>query len=302
MARRAPASRLRSGGSPRLGSGRSAAVVGSGPNGLAAAVHLARHGIQVTVYEAADAPEGAARSSDLLGPGTVVDLGAAGHPFGVSSPFFRALDLQRHGLEWVHPTYPAAHPLDGQPAAILHRCLYVTAGELGPDARAWRRLMESPTRHWDATVESFFGPMLRVPSHPGAMARFGGRAAAPVTALTRTVFRGEAARALLAGCAAHSFVPLHRPLTSAFGVLFSAAAHARGWPVARGGTQALTDALVAELTDHGGTVVTGHRVEDARELGVPDLLLFDTGPRQALAILGRSRGRVPARVRRAAAR
>lgn len=272
-----------------------AAVVGSGPNGLAAAVHLARGGFQVTVYEAEDTVGGALRSAPVFGEGTIVDLGSAAHPFGIASPFFRGLGLERHGLVWKHPRFPAAHPLDGRPAAVLADSLDRTAFELGVDASAWRRVVGPTVEDWDNQFGAVMGPVVRVPEHPISLVNFGLRAAWPVTLLTKAVFRDEPARALFAGCAAHSFIPLHHPVTSAFGVLFTAAAAVHGWPVAEGGSQAIANALVAELEAHGGCVLTGHRVTDVAELGHPDVTMLDVGPHQAEAMLG---GRLPARVRR----
>ncbi|WP_462417525.1 phytoene desaturase family protein [Kytococcus sp. Marseille-QA3725] len=270
--------------------GRTAAVVGSGPNGLAAAVALARAGLRVTVHEAADAPGGALRSAPLLGEGTVVDLGAGVHPFGVASPFFSSLGLERHGLEWLHPELPLAHPLEGRPAAVLHRSLTRTVEELGRDGRAWRRLVGPVVDDFERVVQAAMGPLLRVPRHPVTLARFGVRGVLPSTVLGRAVFRDEPARALFAGLAAHSVMPLHHPMTSVFGVLFGAAGHAVGWPVVRGGSGALTAALVAELEAHGGTVRTGSPVSDLRQLGdgadAPDVTMLDTTPAAAGALAG----------------
>ncbi|WP_374929503.1 phytoene desaturase family protein [Kytococcus sedentarius] len=276
---------------PVRGAGRTAAVVGSCPNGLAAAVALAQAGLEVTVHEAASSPGGALRSAPALGPGTVVDLGAGVHPFGVASPFFRSLGLERHGLEWVHPDLPLAHPLEDRPAALLHRDLQQTAEGLGPDGAAWRRLIGPAVADFDRIVPAVLGPMLRVPRHPVALARFGLRGLSPATLLSRAAFREDATRALFAGLAAHSVMPLHHPLTSVFGVLFGAAGHAVGWPVARGGSQAIADALVAELAAHGGRVVTGCPVTDLRQLAdahgrAPDVTMLDTTPAAAVALAG----------------
>lgn len=275
--------------------GRRAVIVGSGPNGLSAAIVLARAGLNVTVFEAADEPGGATRSAGSFGPGTIVDLGSAGHPFGISSPFLSGLGLERHGLEWIQPPIPAAHPLEDRPAALLHRSLEDTVTELGRDGPAWRRLLAPIVRNWEKVVASVFGPMLRVPAHPLTLARFGARAALPATVFTRLAFGDEAARALFAGCAAHSFIPLHHPLTSAFGVLFGAAGHTRGWPVARGGSQAIAAALVAELEAHGGRVITDRPVRRLDEVGPADLALLDTGPHAAVDLVG---ARMPDRVAR----
>ncbi|HEY4558671.1 MAG TPA: NAD(P)/FAD-dependent oxidoreductase, partial [Enteractinococcus sp.] len=219
-----------------------AIVVGSGPNGLTAAALLARHGWQVDVYERNAIPGGAAASSPVLGPGTVVDMGAAGHPFGVASPAFRALELTSHGLEWVQTEVPMAHPLPHGEAAVLHRDLDTTAEALDKDARRWTRVHRNLTRHIDEHLQNLLGPMLRMPAHPLRLARFGPVAVAPASFLTKTIFSTEAARALFLGSAAHAIVPLTQPFTGAFGALFGVLGMSRGWPVVRGGTGQLVKA------------------------------------------------------------
>ena len=273
-----------------------AVVVGSGPNGLAAAVTLAEAGLSVVVLEAAEQPGGGTRSEELTLPGFVHDACAAIHPLGVASPFFLNAPLDRFGLEWAHPEVPVAHPLPGRPAGVLHRSLDDTVAALGRDGRAWRRLVRPLVRRWEAFAESVLGPMLRVPPHPVTMARFGVRAAPPATTLARAVFREDPARAVFAGLAAHAILDLRHPLTSAFGVMFGASAHAGGWPAARGGSQRIADALIGYLESMGGTVVTGHRVRSLADLpsGVK-AALFDTTPRHLVEIAGE---RIPARYRK----
>lgn len=276
--------------------GRTAAVVGAGPNGLAAAIVLARAGLEVTVYEAAPSPGGALRSAPVFGLGTIVDLGAAVHPLGIASPFFASLQLERHGLRWLQPDIPLAHPLDGRPAALLHRSLAETAAGLGVDAAAWRRLHEPLQRRWPAVLDLVLGPLLRVPADLGTAVRFGVRAAPPAQAIASTLFRSDATRALFAGNAAHALLPLDRITTGAFGVLFGVAAHTSGWPVAAGGSQAIADALVAELRSLGGRVITETPIDDRRALGPVDVVMLDTGPHAAARIAG---DRIPLSVRRA---
>ena len=271
---------------PPRGLSGTAAVVGSGPNGLAAAVVLARSGLRVTIYEAADRVGGALRSDDALGAGTVRDLGAAVLPFAVASPVFRRLGLERHGLAWDHPETVVAHPLPDGEAALLSHSLQATVEHLRRDGGAWRRLVAPVARRFDALARDALGPPLRVPRSPLTLAAFGLRGLPPATVLARTLFREEPARALFAGCAAHAVLPLSRPLTGAFGVLFGAAAHARGWPVARGGSSSLADALAAELVALGGEVRPGSRVEHLDEVRPADVVLLDLTPRQVLRLVG----------------
>ena len=271
-------------------------VVGSGPNGLAAAIVLAAAGREVTVYEAHAEPGGGTRSAALTLPGTVSDVCSAVHPFGVASPFFRRLPLARHGLEWVHSPAPLAHPLAGRATVLLERSLERTADGLGRDGARYRRLVGPAVAHWDRLLEDVLAPPLRVPGAPLTLAAFGARAAWPASALARAVFRDEPARSLFAGMAAHSVMPLGRPLTAAFGVLFAAAGHAGGWPVARGGSQAIARALVAHLEDLGGRVVTGRRVESLRELATAQTVMLDVAPRELVRLAG---DRLPGRYRRA---
>lgn len=278
-----------------------ASVVGSGPNGLAAAVVLARAGLRVTVWEVAETPGGATRSARSLAPDAVTDLGSAVHPFGIASPLFSRLPLHRYGLEWLHPKVPMAHPLDGRPAALLERSLGETCRGLGRDGRAWAAVHRSVVRTWDHIVPGVLGPLLRIPEHPVAMAAFGARGVWPAAALATAAFRDEPARALFAGSAAHGVLPLTRPLTASFGILFGAAGHATGWPVARGGSQAIADALVADLNEHDGIVLTGVQVSDLAQVCPADVVLLDLTPRQVLALteqaLPRSYARALARWR-----
>ena len=239
-----------------------AVIVGAGPNGLTAAALLAREGWEVDVFERAPVPGGACASAPVLGEGTVVDLGAAGHPFGVASPVFRELGLTDHGLAWLHPAVPMGHPLPDGPAALLHRDLEATAVGLGVDARAWRAVHGALVEHVDEILAGALGPVLRPPPHPVAMARFGLRAPWPADLLGRAMFRTEAARALFTGSAAHAILPSSRPLTAAFGALFGALGMSSGWPVARGGSGAIVDALVAVLRAHGGRLHLGQEVTD----------------------------------------
>jgi phytoene dehydrogenase-like protein len=265
-----------------------AIVIGSGPNGLAAAITLARAGIAVDVYEAEAVPGGACRTLPLTLPGFLHDAGSAVHPLASGSPFFNSLPLANYGLEWVHGDAPFAHPLDDGTAAVLERDLGTTARELGPDGETWRNLMQPYAAHWSQFAEGCLGPVLRIPPHPWLMARFGLWAMLPARAVAGE-FKGVHARALFAGLAGHSFLSFDRPLSSAAGLLLGVAAHAVGWPVPRGGAQAITRALIAHLQALGGTLHVSQRIdaEAFRHLaGETAIALFDTAPRALEAIAG----------------
>jgi len=262
-----------------------AVVVGSGPNGLAAAVELARCGARVAVLEGADTIGGGTRTEELTLPGFLHDVCSAAHPMGVLSPFFRRLPLEEHGLEWIRPAASVAHPLDDGPAVLLRRSVEETCGDLGEDAGAWRRLVEPLLRDPHALLEDILGP-LGWPKRPLAFARFGALALWPSTWLARTVFRGPRARALWAGCAAHSVLPLSHPATSALGLVFALTAHVDDWPIAKGGSQAITRALASLLATLGGVVLTGRRVRSTEDLPAARTYLFDTDPLQLAAIAG----------------
>jgi phytoene dehydrogenase-like protein len=269
-----------------------AVVVGSGPNGLAAAVTLARAGVEVTVLEAADRIGGGTRSSELTLPGLLHDDCSAFHPTAAASPFLRSLDLERYGLRWRWAPIELAHPLDGGRAALLTRSLPETVQRLGPDGRAWRRLFEPLVRGFDTLAGEILGPVVHAPRHPVALARFGVNALLPATVLARR-FATVEARALFAGVAAHAMRPLHSPLTASIGLVLTAAAHAYGWPVAEGGSQAIANALAALLREHGGTIETGGPVTS---LPKADIVMLDVAPAAAAGIIG---DRLPAGVARA---
>lgn len=275
-----------------------AIVIGSGPNGLAAAIVLAQAGLAVDVYEAEDVPGGACRTLQLTLPGFLHDFGSAVHPLGAGSPFFNALPLPQYGLEWVHGEAPFAHPLDDGTAVVMERDLSVAERELGEDGNSWRKLMQPFAHRWRKFSEGCLGPVLRIPSHPFLMMRFGIAAVQPAQMLVNGHFKGVRARALFAGLAAHSFLAFDQPLSSAAGLMLGVAAHAVGWPVPRGGAGALSRALIAHLQTLGGKLHTGRRIEaqSFRELE-PDaaLALFDTAPRALAAIVG---DRLPSGYRR----
>ncbi|WP_161880532.1 phytoene desaturase family protein [Deinococcus alpinitundrae] len=255
-------------------------VVGSGPNGLAAAVLLAQAGLRVRLWEGADTLGGSVRSGPLTLPGFTHDLGSAVHPLAVSSPFFQTLPLHAFGLRWIHPEVPLAHPLPAG-AALLHRSLEQTAEGLGADAGLYRRLMTPLVERWDDLMGEFLRPLPHLPKHPVLLARFGLRALPPVALLAR-LFQTQQARSLLGGLAAHSAGPLTSPASSAFALMLGGAAHARGWPFPQGGAQALADALSGYFKFLGGEVMLSHPVRRLRELPPADLTLLDVGPRALL--------------------
>jgi phytoene dehydrogenase-like protein len=280
-----------------------AVVVGSGPNGLAAAIRLAQAGVEVTVVEAHARPGGGTRTSELTLPGVLHDDCAAFHPTGVASPFFRSLGLERHGLRWLWPEVDLAHPLDDGRAGLAARDLGITDESLGVDAARWRRVFDAPIRGFNDLIDEVFQPVVHLPSHPATLARFGIRALMPAT-WTAGQFKDDSARALFMGVAAHSFSQLTTPLSSSVGLLLTAAAHAVGWPVAEGGTESITRALLAELAELGGTVVINTRVRSLDGLAdlvgsAPDVVMLDTAPAGVLEIVG---DRLPSRVRAALSR
>jgi len=272
-----------------------AIIVGAGPNGLAAAITLARAGHAVLVLEAEPTVGGGTRSAALTLPGFVHDICSAVHPLGLGSPFFRGLPLAEHGLRWIHPPAPLAHPLDDGTTVVLERSIAATAAALGPDAAAYHRLIGPLVRRWERTVDGILAP-LRLPRHPLALARFGLRAIWPARAMAETVFKGERARALFAGMAAHAIMPLEHPVTAAVGLVLSLLGHAVGWPIPQGGSQRIADAMANYLGSLGGEIRTGVRVETIAQLPPARAVLFDLTPRQLLAISG---DRLPAAYRRA---
>jgi phytoene dehydrogenase-like protein len=272
-----------------------AIVVGSGPNGLAAAITLARAGCSVLVLEANATIGGGARSAELTLPGFVHDVCSAVHPLAAGSPFFKTLPLDRFGLNWIQPDIPLAHPLDDGTAASLQRDVDLTADSFGEDARAYRRVFGSLTRDWEKLAQEFLQPMLHLPRYPFALARFGLGAIWPATLLAKTFFKQEPPRALFAGIAAHSFLPLEAPASAAFGLVLGMAGHAVGWPIPRGGSQSIANALADYLRELGGKIDINRRVETFEELPKARAILFDTSVWQFVRIAGT---RLPATYRR----
>ena len=264
-----------------------AVVVGSGPNGLAAAIAIARAGRSVTVYEANHDIGGGARSAELTLPGFIHDTCSAFHPMGAASPFFRRLPLAEHGLQWIHPSAPLAHPLDDGTAVILERSVGETGRALGRDGAAYASLMGPLVDSWDDLYDEISGPIVHIPRHPFLLARFGLGALRSARALVGR-FREERAPALLAGLAAHSFLPLDHPFTAAFALTLGGSGHAVGWPVARQGSGQIARALAAHLASLGGAVITDRRVQQMSDLPTARAYLFDTSP-ASLALIAADR-------------
>jgi phytoene dehydrogenase-like protein len=272
-----------------------AIVVGSGPNGLAAAIALARAGRSVRVLEGSETIGGGLRTEELTLPGFLHDTCSAIHPLGVASPFFRSVPLAAHGVDWIHPPAPLAHPLDDGTAVLLERSLDETAAGVGPDGLAWRRLFGPLVAAAPELIDGTLAP-LGLPRHPVPMARFGLGALRSASGLARSRFDGQRARALFAGCAAHSLLPLESAATAAFGLVLALLGHAVGWPLPRGGSQRVADALASYLVSLGGELETGRPVASLSELPPARVTMLDVTPRQLLALTG---DRLGGRYRRA---
>src|SRR6201988_1495219 len=272
-----------------------AVVVGAGPNGLASAITLAKAGVEVTVLEGADEIGGGTRSSEAIVPGLLHDHCSAIHPMAVGSQFLNGLGLDRYGLSWRLPEIDCVHPLDDGSAGVLHKSVEDTAAGLGADGARWRLAFGYPAAHFDALSDDIMRPLLRLPHHPLMLARFGAPTVLPGSTFAR-VFRTDEGRALFGGVAAHAFRPLHYPMTSAIGMGIIAAGHRHGWPVAEGGSQSITDAMVALLGELGGKIETGIQVQTASQLPPADITMFDLAPGAVAGILG---DRLPRRVSRA---
>ena len=261
-------------------------MIGAGPNGLAAAIVLAQHGVRVQVFEAESQPGGGVRTMELTLPGFRHDFGSAVYPFAAGSPFFSTLPLADYGLRWIHSNCPLAHPFDDGTAITLERNLDDAAAALGKDGPNWRRVMEPLARNWSELSAEALAPVHVFTPHPILLMRFGLLGFPSARILNRAMFRGERARALFAGLAAHSFLSLDEPLSAAFGVLLGAAAHAVGWPIAERGAQSLTEALCAHLHALGGELRTSTRMEKLSALPPCDVTLCDVTPRHLVEMAG----------------
>ncbi|MCM6775744.1 NAD(P)/FAD-dependent oxidoreductase [Nocardia sp. CDC159] len=272
-----------------------AVIVGAGPNGLAAGVILARAGLSVEVYEAGDTVGGGCRTAELTLPGYHHDICAGAHPMAAASPFFRAFDLAAHGVELCTPEVSYAHPLDGGVAGLAWRDLDRTVAGLGRDGAAWRRLFGPLVRHWAGVVELTMSDLRHPPLNVGVGVRLGRRLLEQASPLWDLRFREDTAAALFTGVSAHAILPPRAFAAAGVALMLGTLAHVDGWPVPRGGSQAIVDALTADLVAHGGRVVTGHRVESLDEFTGTRTILLDTAPAELLRVAG---DRLPARYTR----
>lgn len=262
-----------------------AVIVGSGPNGLAAAITLARRGLRVQVIEGKDTIGGGCRSAELTLPGYTHDVCAAVHPLALSSPFIQSLDLAAHGVNWIHPPVSLAHPLEENRAVLIHPSLVFTAASLGEDAAAYSQLMQPLVDRFHDLI-AYLLSSLRIPKAPFKLAGFGLRALRSADGLARAQFKTEEARAVFAGMAAHGMIPLENAGTASFGLVLAMAAHAVGWPLARGGSQSIVEAMAAILRGHGGEIVTGQMITSLEELPPSRVVLLDVAPQNLLKITG----------------
>lgn len=259
-------------------------VVGAGPNGLAAAIVAAQAGFEVEVFEAEPEAGGGARTLELTLPGFRHDFGSAVHPMAAGSPFFNSLPLQAHGLEWIHAPAPLAHPLDDGTAVVLERNLTDAARGFGRDGETWKNLFAPYAERWTEFAPEILQPIFHVPRHPFLLASFGLRGVLPANTFAKLFFRDARTRALFAGMAAHSFLSLDEPLSTAVGLVLGITAHSVGWPIPRGGAQSITNALVRHLKSLDGTVQTSTRVDRLNSLGDFRFALCDVTPRQLLSM------------------
>jgi len=271
-----------------------AVVVGAGPNGLAAAIHLARQGVDVQVLEGADTIGGGSRSGELTVPGVIHDHCSASHPLGVGSPFWKEIDLPRYGLTWKWAEIDCAHPLDDGTAGVLYQSVEATAAGMGRDGTRWRAAVGDLAAGFDELAEDLLRPAIHIPRHPVRLAALGPRAVLPATTMARW-FRTEQARAVFGGAAAHMFTRLDRPLTASLGLMFLAGGHRYGWPVAQGGSGSIIAALAAALSAHGGTITTGVTVTSRRDIQDAEIVMLDLSPAQVLALYGDA---MPSRIKR----
>ncbi len=262
-----------------------AVVVGAGPNGLAAGITLARANRSVLIVEAKETIGGGSRSAELTLPGFVHDICSAIHPLGAGSPFFKTLPLEKFGLEWIFPPVSLAHPLEGDQAIVLEKSLEATSQKLGLDGPAYQRLMEPFVEDWDNLAGGILGP-LKPPRHPVILSRFGLKALRSARGLANSQFKLDRTKGFFGGMAAHSMLALDQPTTAAFGMVLGILGHAVGWPLPRGGSQKIVDALAGYFRSLGGEIITGRTVKELTDLSPSKVVLFDLTPRQVLDITG----------------
>lgn len=263
-----------------------AVIIGSGPNGLSAAIRLAQQGKRVVVHEANATIGGGSRSAELTLPGFVHDTCSAIHPLGIGSPFFKTLPLEKYGLKWIQPSAPLAHVWGDGTAVMLERDISATARGLGRDGAMWHRMFRPLASRWDSLAPMLLGPLLKIPRNPFLLGYFGVWAIWSARLFAKRVLREEKTRGLYAGLAAHSFLSLETPLTASFGLVLGLCAHAVGWPLPRGGSQAISDALANHLRALGGEIITNSRVENINTLPDANAYVFDVTPKQLLDIAG----------------
>lgn len=267
-----------------------AVVIGSGPNGLSAAIELARNGLATKVFEAAESVGGGTRTAELTLPGFHHDICSAIHPMAATSPFFKSLPLEEHGLSWIRPDYPLAHPLDDEPAAVLYQSFAQTVKGLQKDGISYQKLLEPFVQRWEALAPQLLGPFNLLPVTPFLMARFGMKALQSALRLSGSTFSTQRAQALFAGLAGHSVLPLDAMATAAIAIVFCSVAHHEGWPFPKGGSHAITKALASYLESLGGEIETGRRITTLDELPESRAVFFNTTPSQILEI---ARSRIP---------
>lgn len=261
-----------------------AVIVGSGPNGLAAAIRLALEGLTVKVFEASQTIGGGMRTQELMQPGFHHDICSAIHPMAATSPFLKQLPLKKYGLDWIHPDYPAAHPLDDGPAAVLYKDFQKTAASLEQDEETYKSLISPLMENWNGLTKDFLGP-LGIPKHPFQMASFGLKGLQSAQSIQKK-YKSKRAKALFAGLAAHSILPLHAMASSAIGFVLGAAAHTVGWPMPKGGSQSLALAMAHYLEYLGGEIETDIEIQSIDQLPGSKAVLFDLTPRQVIKIAG----------------
>tara|TARA_R110000868_G_scaffold304437_21_gene565415 strand:- start:46463 stop:47914 length:1452 start_codon:yes stop_codon:yes gene_type:complete len=263
-----------------------AVIVGSGPNGLSAGILLAQHGLKVKIIEAEETIGGGTRTKELTEPGFLHDICSAVHPTGIGSPYLRTLPLADFGLEWIHPIYPVAHPLEDGDAMIISKSLEETLSRMGKDSKNYKTLVQSLVDAWDYLSHDLLGPV-RIPNHPLSMARFGWYGMHSAKLLANSMFDSTKVKAYFAGLAAHSIVPLEKSFTGSFGLVFAATIHSVGWPIAKGGSASITKALATYFKSMGGMIETGNRISNVSELPSSKTILFDLTPHQIAKIAGR---------------